>query len=223
MGYKKGGIMEFFVFRINKLTILRNREWGRGEVKLLSFVTGQDVNLPDLSGFQSSGDTEAKRQLVRAAAQSVLSAKTLIQIENVRDGHIMTFGETGYALYTANRIPVSFNWSFLAFELDEDFNEIGGRLDTVLSEPGFDTFTSNVLTLAGAAANPAAEVGVAVAKFVFGMVTENMMRDRDDQIGILYQSFNKFEHYPHGERKRDDVPDLSNNMLIDYSIFGTEY
>lgn len=215
--------MEFFVFRINKLTILRNREWGRGEVKLLSFVTGQDVNLPDLSGFQRSGDTEVKRQLVRAAAQSVLSAKTLIQIENVRDGHIMTFGETGYALYTANRIPVSFNWSFLAFELDEDINEIGGRLDTVLSEPGFDTFTSNVLTLAGAAANPAAEVGVAVAKFVFGVVTENMMRDRDDQIGILYQSFNKFEHYPHGERKRDDVPDLSNNMLIDYSIFGTEY
>ena len=111
----------------------------------------------------------------------------------------------------------------LAFELDEDVNEIGGRLDTVLSEPGFDTFTSNVLTLAGAAANPAAEVGVAVAKFVFGVVTENMMRDRDDQIGILYQSFNRFEHYPHGERKRDDVPDLSNNMLIDYSIFGTEY
>ena len=27
----------------------------------------------------------------------------------------------------------------------------------------------------------------------------------------------------HGESKRDDVPDLSNNVLIDYSIFGTAY
>ena len=215
--------VEFFVFRINKLSILKNREWGRAEVKLLSFVTGQDVNLPDLSGFQRSGDIETKRQLIRAAAQSVLSAKTLIQVENVRDGHVMTFGDTGYALYTADRIPVSFNWSFLAFELDDDVKEIGKRLDAVLNEPGFDAFTSNVITLAGAAANPAAEVGVAVAKFVFGVVTENLIRDRDDQIGIFYQSFNRFEHYLHGERKRDDVPDLSNNMLVDYSIFGTEY
>lgn len=215
--------MEFFVFRINKLTILKNREWGRGEVKLLSFVTGKDINLPDLSGFQRTLDTEKKKQLIRAAAQSVLSAKVLIQIENVRDGHVMTFGDTGYALYTADQIPVSFNWSLLAFELDEDVNEIGIRLERVLDDPGFDAFTSNVITLAGAAANPAAEVGVAVAKFVFGMVTDTMLRDRDDQIGILYQSFNRFEHYQHGERKRDDVPDLSNNMLVDYSIFGTVY
>jgi hypothetical protein len=215
--------MEFFVFRINKLNILKNREWGRGEVKLLSFVTGKDVNLPDLSGFQRTRDTEEKRQLIRAAAQSVLSAKVLIQIENVRDGHIMTFGDTGYALYTADHIPVSFNWSLLAFELEEDVNEIGSRLQRVLDEPSFDAFTSNVITLVGAAANPAAEVGVAVAKFVLGVVTETMVRDRDDQIGVLYQSFNRFEHYPHGERKRDDVPDLSNNMLVDYSIFGTVY
>jgi len=37
--------MEFFVFRLNKVKILNNREWGPGEVKLLSFITGQDVNL----------------------------------------------------------------------------------------------------------------------------------------------------------------------------------
>ena len=215
--------MEFFVFRINKLSILKNREWGTAEVKLLSFVTGQDVNLPDLSGFQREDDVEKKRQLIRAAAQSVLSAKTLIQVENVRDGHVMTFGDTGYALYTADRIPVSFNWSLLAFELDDDIKEIAGRLDAVLHEPGFDAFTSNVIALAGAAANPAAELGAQVAKFVFSVVTENLIRDRDDQIGIMYQSFNRFEHYPHGERKRDDVPDLSNNMLVDYTIFGTEY
>jgi hypothetical protein len=220
---RRGTNVEFFVFRINKLSILKNREWGMAEVKLLSFVTGQDVNLPDLSGFQREQDAETKRQLIRAAAQSVLSAKTLIQVENVRDGHVMTFGDTGYALYTADKIPVSFNWSLLAFELDDDIQEIAKRLDAVLHEPGFDAFSSNVIALAGAAANPAAELGAQVAKFVFSVVTENLIRDRDDQIGIIYQSFNRFEHYPHGERKRDDVPDLSNNMLVDYTIFGTAY
>ncbi|MBP1730274.1 MAG: hypothetical protein H6Q55_703 [Deltaproteobacteria bacterium] len=50
-----------------------------------------------------------------------------------------------------------------------------------------------------------------------------MLQNKDDQIGVAYQSFNRFEHYPHGERKKDDVPDLSNNIFIDYSIFGTTY
>jgi len=50
-----------------------------------------------------------------------------------------------------------------------------------------------------------------------------MIENKDDQIGLSYQSFNRFEHYPHGERKRDDVPDLSNNVRIAYSLFGTTY
>jgi len=52
---------------------------------------------------------------------------------------------------------------------------------------------------------------------------DHQQPNKDDQVGLAYQSFNKPEHYPHGERKRDDVPDLSNNVLIDYSIFGTKY
>lgn len=215
--------MEFFVFRINKISILKNREWGGAEVKLLSFVTGQDVNLPDLSGFQETRNPEEQMALIRAAALSVLSAKLLIQIEHVRDGHVMTFGDTGYALYTSDKIPVSFNWSLLAFELDSDIRELGSRIDAIVNEPGFNQFAQDLIALAGAAHHPASALGLAIAKFVFGVVIDNLLRDRDDQIGVLYQSFNRFEHYPHGERKRDDVPDLSNNILIDYSIFGTEY
>ena len=47
--------------------------------------------------------------------------------------------------------------------------------------------------------------------------------DRDDQVGLYYLSLNRLEHYPNGERKRDEVPDLSNNVRVDYSIFGTPY
>ena len=215
--------MEFFVFRLNKLKVLNNREWGPGELKLLSFVTGEHVNLPVLDDLQRTTDPEHKKQLIKAAAQSVLSAKVLMQLDNVKDGHQMTFGDTGYALYTAKKIPVSFNWSLMLFEIDEDINDLGKRLDGVINAPAFDGFVGNVLALASAAANPAAAAGTAIAKHVFRLVADSMIKNKDDQIGLAYQSFNRFEHYLHGGRKRDDVPDLSNNVRIDYSIFGTTY
>lgn len=216
--------MEFFVFRLNKLKIINNREWGPGELKLLSFITGEDVNLPVLDDLKHTTDPMHKKQLIQAATQSVLSAKVLMQLDNVKDGHIMTFGDTGYALYTSNKnIPMSFNWSLMLLEVEEDINDLGKRMDGVINAPEFDGFVDNVLILASTAANPAVAAGVAIAKYVFGLVADTMIENKDDQIGLAYQSFNRFEHYPHGERKRDDVPDLSNNVRIDYSIFGTTY
>jgi hypothetical protein len=215
--------MEFFVFRLNKIKILNNREWGPGEVKLLSFITGQDVNLPVLDNLQDTTDPGQKRQLIKAAAQSVLSAKVLMQLDNVKDGHQMTFGDTGYGLYTASAIPVSFNWSLMLFEIDEDINDLGKSMDSIINASEFDGFADNLITLVSGLSDPASTAGPAIAKYVFGLVTDTMIKNKDDQIGLAYQSFNRFEHYPHGERKRDDVPDLSNNVRMAYSIFGTAY
>lgn len=214
---------EFFVFRLNELKILNNREWGAGEVKLLSFVTGGDVNLPVLDDLQRTTEPERKKELIKAATQSVLSSKVLMQLDNVRDGHIMTFGDTGYALYTSSKIPISFNWTLMLFEIDEDINNLGKDIDGVINRPEFDSFVNDVLILASAATNPVAAAGVEIAKYTVGVVAKSMIKNKDDQIGLAYLSFNKFEHYPHGERKRDDVPDLSGNVFIDYSIFGTTY
>ncbi len=45
--------MQFFVFRLNQIKILNNREWREGEVKLLSSITGMDEGLPVLDGLKS--------------------------------------------------------------------------------------------------------------------------------------------------------------------------
>jgi len=214
---------EFFVFRLDELKILNNREWGAGEVKLLSFVTGEDVNLPVLDDLQRTTEPERKKELIKAATQSVLSSKVLMQLDNVRDGHIMTFGDIGYALYTSSKIPISFNWTLMLFEIDEDINNLGKDIDGVINRPEFDSFVNDVLILASVAANPVAAAGVAIAKYTLGVVAKTLIKNKDDQIGLSYMSFNKFEHYPHGLRKKDDVPDLSGNVFIDYSIFGTTY
>lgn len=214
---------EFFVFRLDELKILNNREWGKGEVKLLSFVTGADVNLPVLDDLQRTTEPERKKELIKAATQSVLSSKVLMPLDNVKDDHIMTFGDTGYALYTSSKIPISFNWALMLFEIDEDINNLGKDIDGVINRPEFDSFVNDVLILASVATNPVAAAGVAIAKYTLGIVAKSMIKNKDDQIGVSYLSFNKFEHYPHGLRKRDDVPDLSGNVFIDYSIFGTTY
>lgn len=214
--------MEFFVFRLNQIKIFNNREWGKGEVKLLSFVTGIEGSLRVIEGVQTAPNDAAKHDVVAAATQEVLSSKQLFAVENVRDGHKMSFGDTGFALFTARKIPIAFDWSLVAFELDEDVRAFGAGLAGVIDDPGFDAFAAGVVQLV-AAGNPAAAAGAAIVKFIFRVIAGSMLRNRDDQIGIIYQSLNRFEHYPHGERKRDDVPDLSGNLRIDYSVFGVTY
>lgn len=215
--------MEFFAFRINKLKILKNREWGEGEVKLLSFVTAGDTPPPVLDQLLHTNDPAAKKQIIQSASQQVLSAKEFIEIDHISDGHVMTFGDAGYALYTADKIPVSFNWTFLAMESDEDINALGQRIDDMIGSPDFDLFTTNLLTILATAVTPQITAGIAIGKFLSRAITKAMIENKDDQIGVYYLSLNRMEHYPHGERKKDDVLDLSNNLAVDYSIFGTTY
>ncbi len=56
------------------------------------------------------------------------------------DGHLLTFGDSSSVLYTAMRIPVSLNWTFLILESDEDVVELGRRIDNVVDGKDFDTF-----------------------------------------------------------------------------------
>jgi len=76
--------------------------------------------------------------------------------------------------------------------------------------------------MAAASANPSYAAAVGIGKFVTKTIADQRRKNQDDMIGILYTSLNRHEHYPYAERKRDNVPDLTNNMFVDYSIFGIE-
>ena len=217
------GTAQFFAFRINRLRIFKNREWGAGELKMISFVSTGDEAPSALDGLLQTSDPDAKRKILRDASRQMLSVKEFIQVDEIRDGHVLTFGDSGYALYTAMRIPVSLNWTFLILESDEDVVELGRRIDTVVDGKDFDTFATSAITLLAAAATPQLTAAAAIAKFVSRAIPQVLVRNRDDQVGLYYLSLNRMEHYPNGERKRDDVPDLSNNVRVDYSIFGTTY
>ena len=213
----------FFAFRINRLRIFKNREWGAGELKLISFVSTGDEAPSALDGLLQTSDPDTKRKILREASRQMLSVKEFIQVDEIRDGHILTFGDSGYALYTAMRIPVSLNWTFLILESDEDVVELGRRIDTVVDGKDFDTFASSALTLLATAATPQLTAAAAIAKFVSRAIPQVLVRNRDDQVGLYYLSLNRMEHYPNGERKRDDVPDLTNNVRVDDTLFGLTY
>ncbi|MCA9124613.1 MAG: hypothetical protein H6822_34995 [Planctomycetaceae bacterium] len=218
-----------FFFRLNKLKIIDNREernifqlFGpdRAEVQLSSFITTDSTDLPEVGELLATDNLQRRRKLAELSVARVINSRVLMTIENVTDNHEMTFGDTGYVLYQADRIPEQFDWILLALESDQDQRDMGVEMNTVLQNDEFHATLDNTLALAATAANPSYTVAVSIGKLVTKMLAQQCRKNDDDMIGVLYTSLNRREHYPHGERKKDNVADLTNNMFVDYSLFG---
>ncbi|WP_434663561.1 hypothetical protein ACMYSL_13795 [Klebsiella sp. MISC125] len=215
-----------FYFRINRVRILDNHKnaflfFGDGyaQVKLISFITS-DSDIPILDAWYAEKNEEIKKQLLIQAVQQVASARVFNEVDNVRDNSVLTFGDTGYVLYSTPNIPENFNWCLTVIKDDKNINDIGMRLESVITQPDFDTFATNLGTIILGTVNPAFAAGVIIAKFLTNVVATTLKNNPDDQLGLLYMSLNKQEHYRYGERKRDGIPDLSGNIRVDYSIFA---
>ena len=72
------GTAQFFAFRINRLKIFKNREWGAGELKMISFVSTGDEAPSALDGLLQTSDPAAKRKILRDASRQMLSVKEFI-------------------------------------------------------------------------------------------------------------------------------------------------
>jgi hypothetical protein len=218
-----------FYFRLDKVRIFDNREAGflffkrnLAEIKFVSFITTGDTSFPDLDAFIAETDPDKRAQLAAKMVAQVVSNRILSTIDNVKDNQDITFGDTGYVLFQTQDIPQDFNWCLLALEDDGDLRELGVSIDSILSDEGFPGFSLRLAQVVGAASNPAFAAGIEIAKFVAGTIAERLRAGKNDLVGLLYMSLNRREHYPHGMRKRDKVPDLTGNMLVDYSLFGFE-
>lgn len=223
-----------FIFRLNKVTILDNGAikplmgiFGHdfADVKFLSFVTPDNIDLPNLDAFTRAKDPAERRALLAAAVTNVVASRELTTVSRVTDNAQLTFGGVGYTLYQSATLPESLNWTFMAIKSNQGFRDVGEHTQEVVQDPSFGSFADGLLTLitTGAGlANPAYAAGIAVAKFATNVTAHNMARKGDKQLGLLYMTLNHAEDYPYGERKADDVMDLTNNMMVDYSIFAYE-
>ena len=214
--------MSFFTLRINKIKVKDNREIGKGELKLLSFVTTEDQPLPLLDDYFSINDPQQKKEILKLAAEAVVSSKVLMQLDYVSDNHEINFGDTGYALWTSGQVINSFNWQMVLVEVDDDVREVGAKIEGYLGDSDFDKFLDNVMTLVGVATNPTVTLSIAVAKYIIGKVAKELISNKDDQVGLVYQSFARGLDYPALDRQASGVPDMSGNLSIDYRIYGEE-
>jgi hypothetical protein len=218
-----------FYFRLNKLKILDNRtdaflffKKDLATVKIMSFVTTDNADLPDLEIWINENDPAKKQVALANAVAAVLASRILIPIEQVKDNQTMTFGDAGYVVFESPKIPDNFNWCFLAMKDERSTRQAGQILNSVLADPEFGSFSSQLGILVAGAVNPIFSAAVEVAKFTTGIVGKILANDGDQQVGLLYTSLNRQQHYPHGIRNSDDVSDLIGNMRVDYAIFGVD-
>ena len=180
-----------YVFRINQFKIHKNRELGQAEVVITSFVTTDDAsNLPNLSELSQISDPVARRALVARAANQVISSRELTRVDHVKDGHVFTFGDTGFALHRSTEIPDEIHWALLVWEDDSDVRDVGTFIEDVLEDADLDELGGKLIdtiTRTAAAATPA-KLYFDVAKFVTGRVAKALKENKDDQVGVLYQS-----------------------------------
>jgi hypothetical protein len=168
----------------------------------------------------NTNDAAARKEIFRKGVEAVMAGRVFTEIHHVKDNHVMTFGDTGFVLYQSAEIPEFFDWQFIAYESDAAVRNDARLLEAILTDAGFEQFSNNFGTLIKAATNPAFSASVEISKFVLKVISGMAQANRDEMIGLLLMSMNRAEHYPYGERKKDNVPDLTNNMFIDYSLFG---
>jgi len=222
-----------FYFRLNKVKILDNREKGflffirdLAEVKLTSMIVSGNTDFPQIAEYKDAAGTKGVkdikrcRNLASSMITQVVSQRQTMVIECVRDNQSITFGDTGYVVHQEKTVPDDLNWFFIAVEDDSAIRNFGASIESIVGSSKFDTFASSIATLVSTAANPGFAAGTAIVKFIAEVTAKALKKNKDDTIGLLYMSLNRWEHYPHGERKANAISDLSGNMFVDYSLFG---
>lgn len=210
----------FFDVKLNSIKIKKNRDIGKAEIKIFSFITSSNYNLGLFNKVLESEDKNAQIELLKTATNDILSFKEIIKVDHIKDNSIIQFGMNGYSVYKSSEIPESFDWTLAIIDSDEEIRRIGKFIDNFVNHEGFDSFLGNILKLATTAAAPQIVMATELTKFVGKVVSAELMKNQDDQVGVYIESFNKYEHYVGPSYKGIEIDDLSSNCKISYSIFA---
>lgn len=215
-----------FYFRLDRIFIHDNgvnrlfKKLDKANIQIYSFITTGNNTLPALENFTIAKPKEEQEQIIREAVAQVMTSRIFTPIENVKDEHELTFGDTGIVLFQSEVIPEDFNWQLVVIGSKQKSRSQAQMLSDVLNDETFDTFLTNILVVLSTSVNPVITAGIEIGKYLTSFILKKYAKKQDDQIGIVYQSWNRQEHYKHGKRFKDGVNDLTKNMVYDYSMFG---
>jgi len=209
-----------FYVRLNKLRIIKNGDLiGKGEIQFMSFINQSSDSFPNLNEFFETNDENRKKEIIKDSVSQVIQSRILMTINKVKDKSIITFGDTGYIVYKDDKIPQDFSWQIVGVELDKKMRDNATLIKAVLTDSNINVLTKGIEALAKTT-NPVSGAVVELSKLVVGVILDIAKNKKDDQIGYYLSSFIEKLDYPNGIRDKQDVPDLTGNMFVDYSIFG---
>lgn len=209
-----------FYVRLNKLRIIKNGDLiGKGEIQFMSFINQSSDSFPNLNEFFETNDENRKKEIIKDSVSNVIQSRILMTIYKVKDKSIITFGDTGYIVYKEDKIPQDFSWQIVGVELDKKMRDNAALIKAVLTDSNMNVITKGIEALAKTT-NPISGAVVELSKLVVGVILDIAKNKKDDQIGYYLSSFIEKLDYPNGIRDKQDVPDLTGNMFVDYSIFG---
>jgi hypothetical protein len=223
-----------FYARINKIRIFSNREgflglFDRAEVQIYSLAGKPEstVKLEDLVMELAEVSDDKKEEAIQKKLLDAVKAEAKnlqflqkLPIRGVRDNEVLTFGDEGIQLYKSETTPDELGMHVWLIELDNDIRDLALTTDDILKSTEFKTLLTTGLA-ALAVKNPLAVAAVSLTGLVFRLVLKKLLSEnRNDLIGYWHETLNRSEHYPHGIRNREDVPDSTRNMLVDYTLFS---
>jgi hypothetical protein len=237
-----------FYARINKIKVFNNREgflglFNRAELQIYSLVsnptnTSESGRIGDFSGqpkilpppillktddLLSLSDKERKEKLLEAVLTETerFSQSYSLEINGVKDNQSLLFGESGLVIYQSDGVPDKLYIQLWVIESDNDVRGFATDADTVLESEAFKGLLGT-LKMASAVTNPILSGIISIGGVVTQLLRKKLLANKDDLVGYWQSSLNREEHYPHGVRDRENTPDTTGNILVDYTLFGFE-
>jgi hypothetical protein len=63
---------------------------------------------------------------------------------------------------------------------------------------------------------------ISVGGVLTNLLRQKLRNSKDDLVGYWQCLLNRHEHYPYCVRDKQDVPDTTGNIHVDYTLFGFE-
>jgi hypothetical protein len=227
-----------FYARINKIKVFNNREGFLGlfncaEMRIYSYVAASPVGIdapvganlrvcPSLSDLLNLPDGAARKQYLldaMLAGANRFAQSHSLAIDRVKDSQSLTFGEAGMLIYQRDAIPDTLDMQLWVIESDGDVRTFTLEADKVMDSDAFKGLLIAVET-ALTVTNPLLSGIVGTGTVVANLLRQKLRANKDDLAGYWQLNLNRQEHYPHGARDRQNTPDTTGNILVDYTFFG---
>jgi hypothetical protein len=224
-----------FYTRINKIKVFDNREgflglFNKAEMRIYSYVTaasiGKDIHkdtpfltLSDLADL--SDETARKQKLLEAvqAEANKFAQSNSIEVNGVKDNQSLLFGDAGLVIYQSDFIPASLRIQLWMIESDEDIRRFVVEAEQITESAAFKGLTAAV-GLALTVTNPILTAAISVGGILTHLLRQKLRTSKDDLVGYWQCVLNREEHYPYGVRDKQDTPDTTGNIQVDYTLFG---